>query len=114
MSKTIFDKFLSGEVPVDPIFENDDVLAFHDINPQAPLHVLVIPKSKVERFARLCEWDDAQAGRFFKAVSEVARNLGLEEKGYRIVLNNGFHAGEEVEYLHAHILGGRKMSWPPG
>jgi histidine triad (HIT) family protein len=114
MNTTIFDRIIGGEIPVEPVFENDDVLAFRDINPQAPVHVLVIPKKRIERFSRLVDWDDGSAGRFIRSVSEAAEMLGLNKEGYRIVFNNGTDGGQEVEYLHAHILGGRKMTWPPG
>lgn len=114
MNTTIFDRILGGEIPVDPVFENDDVLAFRDINPQAPVHVLVIPKKRIERFSGLSDWDDAVAGRFIRSVSVTAEKLGLNKEGYRIVFNNGTNGGQEVEYLHAHILGGRRMTWPPG
>lgn len=111
---TIFEKILSKEIPSDAVYEDDDVYAFRDIQPQAPVHVLVIPKKKIARFASLPDWDDKEAGRFFKKVAEVAAKLELEENGYRIVINNGKHGQQTVEYLHAHILGGRQLSWPPG
>ena len=114
MSNTIFDKILAGEISVDPVCDDDDVLAFADINPQAPVHVLVIPKIRVARFSDLAELTAEEIGRFFTAVSRIASSLGLDEPGYRVVVNNGSDAGQEVEYLHAHILGGRKLSWPPG
>lgn len=114
MNDTIFDKVLMGEIPVDSVYEDDDVLAFRDINPKAPVHVLVIPKVRVARFAELAAGETEDAGRFFTAVSKVAAILGLDQDGYRIVVNNGSDGGQEVEYLHAHILGGRKLTWPPG
>ena len=111
---TIFDKIIAGEIPADIVYENDDVLAFRDIAPQAPVHILVIPKTRIARFAELTQWSDAAAGRFFRAVAAAASALKLDGPGYRIVLNNGDNGGQEVEYLHAHILGGRRLSWPPG
>jgi histidine triad (HIT) family protein len=109
---TIFDRILSREAPADIVFEDQDVLAFRDIRPQAPVHVLVIPK---RRAARLEELDglEAEAGRFMSGVIRVVRKLGLPE-GYRVVVNSGRHGQQSVDYLHAHILGGRQMSWPPG
>lgn len=114
MSDTIFDKILSGDIPVDSVYEDDDVLAFRDINPKAPIHVLVIPKKRVTRFSELAAGNVEDVGRFFTATSKVAASLGLDKDGYRVVLNNGSDGGQEVEYLHAHILGGRKLTWPPG
>ena len=111
---TLFDKILRGEIPSTKVYEDDAVFAFRDIDPQAPEHVLVIPKNKVERFAHLAERDACETGLFFQKVAHVAESLGLNEKGYRIVINNGKHGQQTVEYLHAHILGGRQMSWPPG
>lgn len=111
---TIFERILEGEIKADVVFENDHVLAFNDIDPQAPVHVLVIPKKKIAGFPDLSGADDAYTGGFFKHVAEVAKQLGLEKDGYRIVLNSGRHGQQSVQYLHAHILGGRQMSWPPG
>lgn len=112
--ETVFDRVLTGKLPARKVYEDDDVLAFHDINPQAPVHVLVIPKKKVRSFAALAGWTDEEAGRFFRAVARVASELGLDEPGYRVVVNHGRHAQQSVAYLHAHILGGRPMRWPPG
>lgn len=114
MSNTIFDKILAGQIPADIVYQDDWVLAFRDIHPQAPTHVLVIPKRRCERFEQLKARDASEVGEFFKRVSEVAAKLGLEKNGYRIVINNGEHGQQTVEYLHAHILGGRAMHWPPG
>ena len=114
MNDTIFDRIIAGDIPADIVYRDDDVLAFRDINPKAPTHVLVIPLTRAARFAELRDRDAAEVGRFFKAVSRVAAELGLEDGGYRIVVNNGPDGGQEVEYLHAHILGGRSMTWPPG
>ncbi|AFG38725.1 histidine triad nucleotide-binding protein [Spirochaeta africana] len=111
---TIFDKILAGEIPADRVYENDDVLAFRDINPQAPVHVLVIPKTRWSSLIGLADADPAAAGRFMAGVAATARELGLEESGYRTVFNTGDDAQQTVRYLHAHILGGRKMNWPPG
>ncbi len=111
---TVFDKIISGDIPVDSVFENDDVLAFNDMNPQAPIHVLVIPKIRSSRFSELSSRPVEDTGRFFASVSAAASSLGLDGPGYRIVVNNGSDGGQEVEYLHAHILGGRQLNWPPG
>lgn len=111
---TIFDKILRKDIPADVLFENEHVLAIRDVNPQAPVHVLVLPKKRVERFAGLKAWQASDVGEFFKAIAEVAAQLNLEERGYRIVVNNGRDGQQTVEYLHAHIIGGRGLSWPPG
>ena len=114
MEDTIFDKILSGDIPSDKVYEDEDVLAFRDVNPQAPVHVLVIPKKRAASFPELKERGPEEAGLFFQKTALVAEKLGLEEEGYRIVVNNGRNGQQTVDYLHAHILGGRQMSWPPG
>lgn len=114
MEETIFDKIIKGEIPADIIYEDDNVLAFNDINPQAPVHVLVIPKKKVTSFNDLKDLSPEETGVFLKGVSTVAVSLGLAQDGYRIVLNCGSNGQQTVEYLHAHILGERQMKWPPG
>ena len=111
---TLFDKILRKEIPSEAVYEDDDVYAFADINPQAPIHVLVIPKARNESFADLKDADAAETGRFMQGVSRVAEHLGLEEDGYRVVFNTGRDALQSVQYLHAHILGGRRLKWPPG
>ncbi|MDC7221426.1 MAG: histidine triad nucleotide-binding protein [Spirochaetales bacterium] len=114
MEETIFDKILAGDIPADKVFEDDHVLAFRDVNPRAPVHVLVIPKKKVVTFTELKDRETEEVGLFFQRVAEVAEQLGLDEEGYRIVMNKGKHGQQTVHYIHAHILGGRQMSWPPG
>lgn len=114
MSDTIFDKILNKEIPAKVVFEDDDVLAFHDVNPQAPVHVLVIPKKKCSAFANLNQLEDQYVGKYFKKASEIADSLGLSSSGYRIVINNGKHGQQSVDYIHIHILGGRQLNWPPG
>jgi histidine triad (HIT) family protein len=112
--RTVFDRILNREAPADIVFENKDVLAFQDINPQAPIHVLVIPKRRINRFEELADRDFAEAGRFILGITEVVRRLGLPEDGYRVVINSGKNGQQSVDYLHAHVLGGRQMTWPPG
>ncbi len=114
MAITIFDKILAKEVPANVVYEDDWVLAFRDINPQAPVHVVVIPKRKLERFAELKDRDAVEVGEFFKRVAKVAGELKLEANGYRVVVNNGRDGQQSVDYIHAHILGGRGLNWPPG
>jgi histidine triad (HIT) family protein len=110
---TIFDKIIRKEIPAKVVFEDEEVLAIHDVNPQAPVHVLVLPKKKVSGFDRLDDMDAAEAGDYFLAVAKVAERLGLED-GYRVVFNVGKHGQQSVAYMHAHILGGRQLGWPPG
>ena len=112
--ETLFDKILRREIPSEAVFEDDHVYAFRDINPQAPVHVLVIPKARLESFADLKDADAAEIGVFMRGVSRVAADLGLEENGYRVVFNTGRDGLQSVQYMHAHILGGRRLSWPPG
>jgi len=114
MSKTLFEKIIAREIPANIVFEDDLVLAFRDIKPQAPTHVLIIPKQPIPRLAEAAPTDHKVLGHLLLKAAEVADKLGLKQGGYRIVINNGPDAGEAVPHLHVHILGGRKMSWPPG
>lgn len=113
MEVTIFDKILSGEMNADVVFENEFVLAFKDIHPQAPVHVLVIPKQKFRDMAS-SKKNAVVMGHFWDGIVETAHALNLEQDGYRVVINNGKNAMQTVDYLHAHILGGRLLGWPPG
>lgn len=114
MSKTLFEKIIAREIPATIVYEDDKVLAFKDINPGAPTHVLVVPKKPIPRMAEAQPEDHQILGHLLLKAAEVARQLGLTEKGYRLVINNGADAGESVPHLHLHILGGRRMTWPPG
>lgn len=114
MSKTLFEKIIAREIPASIVFEDDQVIAFHDINAQAPTHVLIIPKKPIPRLAEAGPEDHQVLGHLLLKAAEVAEKLGLKPGGYRLVFNNGPDAGEAVPHLHCHILGGRKMSWPPG
>lgn len=111
---TLFDKILRKEIPAEVVYEDDHVLAFKDINPQAPVHVLVVPKARFRNVTELKDGDAETVGRFMMGVSHVAEKLGLSERGFRVVFNTGSDALQTVEYIHAHILGGRSMEWPPG
>lgn len=111
---TIFDKIIAKEIPANIAYEDEIVLAFHDISPQAPTHVLVIPKKKWERFADFVTADPKAIGEYMVSVAKAAKHLGLEENGYRVVFNNGRDGQQTVDYIHAHILGGRRLTWPPG
>ena len=114
MSKTLFEKIIAREIPATIVYEDDQVIAFQDIKPQAPKHVLIIPKRPIPRIAEAKPEDHALLGHLMLKAAEVARQLGLTQGGFRLVFNNGPDAGEAVPHLHCHILGGRKMSWPPG
>ena len=106
----IFARILRGEIPCRKVFEDDHALAFHDINPQAPVHVLVIPKSAYVSWADFSATaPDAEIAGFIRAVGQVARDLGLEQSGYRLLANAGVHAHQEVPHLHVHIFGGKQM-----
>jgi len=111
---TIFEKIASGEIPAKLIHEAEDFVAFHDVNPQAPVHVLIIPRKCIPRVA-LAEAAHADLlGRMLLASREIAEKLGVLESGYRLVINNGRDAGESVPHLHIHLLAGRALQWPPG
>ena len=114
MEKTLFEKICDKEIPADIVYEDDQVVAFRDIAPKAPMHVLVIPRKAIARINEALPEDQALLGHLLLKAAEVARSLGLGEDGCRLVLNNGRDAGETVPHLHCHILGGRKMEWPPG
>ena len=110
----IFCKIVAGEIPASKVYDDDQVLAFNDINPQAPTHVLVIPKRHIESLATVAPEDGQLLGLLLTTASRLARETGLAERGYRVVLNIGQDGGMAVYHLHAHILGGRRMDWPPG
>jgi histidine triad (HIT) family protein len=114
MSKTLFEKIVAREIPANIVYEDDLVLAFRDIKPQAPMHVLIIPKKPIPRISEATVEDKAVIGHLLLKAAEVAEKLGLSQTGYRLVFNNGPDAGEAVPHLHCHILGGRNMGWPPG
>ena len=114
MSKTLFEKIAAREIPAQIVFEDDLVLAIRDIKPAAPVHVLIVPKKPIPRIAEAKPDDHKVLGHLLLKAAEVAKSLGLNEGGYRLVINNGPNAGESVPHLHLHILGGRHMSWPPG
>src|SRR5213075_1973553 len=114
MSKTLFEKIIDREISATVVYEDDLVLAFRDIKPQAPSHVLVIPKKPIPRIAEAKPEDHKVLGHLLLKAAELAAKFGVKDTGYRLVINNGANAGESVPHLHCHILGGRAMSWPPG
>ena len=111
--KTIFKKIIDGEIPAEIVYEDDLCLAFKDVNPQAPTHLLVIPKTEVSSVDDLSEDDKVLVGHLFVVIREIAARLGLST-GYRVVTNCGRDAGQEVMHLHFHLLAGRRLTWPPG
>jgi histidine triad (HIT) family protein len=112
----LFCRIASGEMDVPFVWEDDEFVAFNDIAPTAPVHVLVVPRRHFDSIAALAEEDAAYAGRFVQAVAQVARAQGLTEegRGFRLVANTGPEGGQSVPHLHGHVLGGRRMAWPPG
>lgn len=114
MSKDLFLKIIDREIPADIVYETPEILAFRDINPQAPVHILVIPKEHIETTDDLTTAHEKVAGRLLLAAIEVARNEGISEKGYRLVMNCREDGGQTVSHIHMHLLGGRQMHWPPG
>ncbi len=109
---TLFEKIVARQIPADIVYEDDQTLAFRDIHPQAPVHVLVIPKAPLVQLSAATEADAALLGRLMLAVQRTAAALGLRD--YRVVINHGAGAGQSVFHLHAHVLAGRHLSWPPG
>ena len=111
---TVFEKIIAREIPAQIVFEDEEVVAFHDVNPQAPMHVLIVPKRAIPRLAQTSESDQALLGKLILTAAKVARELGVSESGYRVVINSGPDAGESVPHLHVHLLGKRTLDWPPG
>ncbi|MEP6822122.1 MAG: histidine triad nucleotide-binding protein [Chthoniobacterales bacterium] len=111
---TIFEKIAQREIPARIVWEDEEVLAFHDVDPKAPVHVLVVPKRAIPRLAATTEADEAILGKLLGATRIVAEKLDLLESGYRVVINSGPDAGESVPHLHLHVMGKRSLSWPPG
>ena len=111
---TIFQRIIDRDIPADIVYETEHVLAFRDINPQAPTHVLVIPKRAISSIADAQESHESLMGKLMLAAAEVARIEGVDQSGYRLVINHGDHGGQTVFHLHVHVLGGRSLAWPPG
>jgi histidine triad (HIT) family protein len=114
MSKTLFEKIAAREIPADIVYEDDLVVAFRDINPQAPVHILVVPRKAIPRVGEASISEQALLGHLLLKAAEIAAKVGVSQSGYRLVINNGRDGGESVPHLHCHILGGRHMTWPPG
>lgn len=114
MSKTLFERIAAKEIPANLVYEDEHVVAFRDINPQAPTHILIVPRRPIPRIAEATPADHVLLGHLLLKAAEVAKQAGLSANGYRLVINNGRDGGESVPHLHCHILGGRAMAWPPG
>ncbi|GBD89205.1 HIT-like protein [bacterium BMS3Abin03] len=112
---TIFSKIINKEIPADIVYETDNVLAFKDINPQAPVHILIIPKIEIPKVSDINGKEHAELlGELFDAANKLAKEMGITEDGFRLVFNCGRNGGQDVYHLHMHLLGGRQMKWPPG
>ncbi len=112
---TIFSKIINKEIPAEIVFETENILAFKDINPQAPVHILIIPKTEIPKVTDLNGKEHAALlGDMIDAANKLAKKNGIDESGFRLVFNCGDNGGQEVYHLHLHLLGGRQMKWPPG
>lgn len=114
MADCLFCKIAAGEIPSKKAYEDEQVQAFYDIDPQAPVHVLIIPKKHIESALALAPEDDAMLAHMFRVAQKLAKELGVAEKGFRLVFNTGAEGGQSVPHLHMHLLGGRNLGWPPG
>lgn len=114
MTDCLFCKMVNGEIPPDIVYEDDEVLAFNDINPQAPTHVLIIPKKHIATLNDASDEDTQVLGRLNIVAAQLAQKLGFAEDGYRVVMNCNADGGQAVYHIHLHLLGGRSMAWPPG
>jgi histidine triad (HIT) family protein len=111
---TIFEKIIAREIPAKVIWEDNEAIAFEDVNPQAPVHVLIVPKKVIPRLSAATEADRALLGKLMGVAGDLAKKLEIDKTGYRVVINSGPDAGESVPHLHVHLLGKRALAWPPG
>ncbi len=114
MADELFLKIIQREIPADIVYETDDVLAFRDINPQAPTHILIIPKDLIPTVNDIEESQAELIGKLVLAAQQLAKEQGIDEDGYRLVMNCNQHGGQAVYHIHLHLLGGRQLEWPPG
>jgi histidine triad (HIT) family protein len=114
VAENIFAKIIRREIPAKIVFEDNQVLAFRDVEPKAPIHILIVPKKDISRVSEATAEDEPLLGHLLTVAAEIARKEGIDGTGYRLVINKGAHAGESVPHLHLHLLGGRPMDWPPG
>lgn len=113
MSETIFDRIINREIPADIVHEDDQCLAFRDINPQAPVHILIIPRKAIATINDLGEADEQIVGHLYTVAARIAKEEGIAEDGYRTVMNCNDHGGQSVFHIHLHLLGGKALGWPP-
>lgn len=113
-ARCVFCRIARREAPADIVYQDDEIIAFRDINPQAPIHILIVPRRHIPAIAALGTEDGALAGRLMLVARDLAEREGIARSGYRLVVNNGPQAGQSVAHLHVHLLGGRHMRWPPG
>ena len=111
---TIFNKIINKEIPADIVYETDNVIAFKDVNPVAPVHILIIPKKNISTINEIDEEDASILSELFLSVKIIAKKMNIDKKGYRVVINCNEDGGQTVYHLHIHIMGGRKFHWPPG
>ena len=114
MPDCLFCRIIKGEIKSQPVYEDEEIFAFKDINPQAPVHVLIIPKKHIAGLTALQKNDAELIGKIYLAAGEIAKKFSVSRDGFRVVVNSGTDAGETVNHLHFHLLGGRKLTWPPG
>ncbi len=115
MSETLFSKIIKREIPADIVYETESILAFMDIQPMAPVHILIIPKIEIPKVTDIKGSEHSQLlGEMFDAANKLAKDLGIDKDGFRLVFNCGDNGGQNVYHLHMHLLGGRQMTWPPG
>ena len=111
---SLFTKIINRDIPADIIYEDSDVIAFNDINPQAPIHILIVPKKEIKTLNDIKEEDKDIVGKIFIAAKKIAKNLKIDKSGYRTIFNCNEHGGQTVYHIHLHLLGGRQLGWPPG
>ncbi|MCF6225872.1 MAG: histidine triad nucleotide-binding protein [Xanthomonadales bacterium] len=114
MSEDLFEKIIAREIPADIVYETETVLAFRDINPQAPTHILIIPKEKIRTINDITDHQAGLIGELYLAARDIAKQAGFADEGYRVVMNCGESAGQSVWHIHLHLLAGRALTWPPG
>lgn len=114
MENCIFCKIISGTIPSKKVYEDEEILAFEDINPAAPVHIIIIPKKHIVSFNEIITEDAKLHSDILIKISTIAKNIGIAEEGYRVVTNCGHNGGQTVQHLHYHLLGGRSLNWPPG
>ena len=111
---SIFTRIMNGELESDIVYEDDSVIAIRDINPKAPIHILIVPREPLVSVNDFNDDNVVIAGQMLVAAAKVAKQFGLDKSGYRLVINNGFEGGQEIQHVHMHLLGGRRLGWPPG